>query len=187
MQGDQRNASNHFFQKRTSRGSCASEAPGSRPHSCWPAPPRQSARRVSAGSPGPRCSDGHGVHGPQLLRSSPRGAQKASTALMRRFVKSLLEPVGVVLEDPELCGRLFRGAMHRLVGPRVVGRSGLLKVVAPLAALAGTRGQVLLPPRPCWLPVQRGELIAQVGRDHEVLVVVGTLMQALLRFVLSVS
>ena len=31
MQGDQRNASNHFFQKRTSRGSCASEAPGSRP------------------------------------------------------------------------------------------------------------------------------------------------------------
>ena len=36
-------------------------------------------------------------------------------------------------------------AMHRLVGPRVVGRSGLLKVVASLAAFAGhARGQVLL-------------------------------------------
>ena len=100
----------------------------------------------------------------------------------------VLEPVGVVLEDPELCGRLllhvFRGAMHRLVGPRVVGRSGLLKVVAPLAALAGhARGQVLLQRLDSpvhhgrgvavlralrsvhgfrgQLPVQRGELIAK--------------------------
>ena len=110
----------------------------------------------------------------------------------------MLELVGVVLEDPELRGRLllhvFRGAVHRLVGPRVVGRSGLLKVVAPLAALAGhARGQVLLqrldapvhhgngvavlgPLRPVHgfrgqLPVQRGELVAQVCRDHEVPVV----------------
>ena len=110
----------------------------------------------------------------------------------------MLELVGVVLEDPELRGRLllhvFRGAVRRLVGPRVVGRSGLLKVVAPLAALAGhARGQVLLqrldapvhhgngvavlgPPRPVHgfrgqLPVQRGELVAQVCRDHEVPVV----------------
>ena len=91
------------------------------------------------------------------------------------------------MEDPELCGRLllhvFRGVMHRLEGPHIVGQSGLLKVVAPLAALAGhARGQVLLqrldapvhhgngvavlgPLRPAHgfsgqLPVQRGELVA---------------------------
>ena len=106
--------------------------------------------------------------------------------------------VGVVLEDPELRGRLLLHvlgrAVHRLVGPRVVGRSGLLKVVAPLPALARhPRGQVLLqrldapvhhgdgvavlgPLRAVHgifgqLPVQRGELVAQVRRDHEVPVV----------------
>ena len=110
----------------------------------------------------------------------------------------MLELVGVVVEDPELRGRLLLHvlgrAVHRLVGPRVVGRSGLLKVVAPLPALARhPRGQVLLqrldapvhhgdgvavlgPLRAVHgifgqLPVQRGELVAQVRRDHEVPVV----------------
>ena len=52
-----------------SRGSWALGAPGSRPapDSCRPAPPRQSARRVAA-----------------------RKAPASSTALMRRFVRSLL-------------------------------------------------------------------------------------------------
>ena len=83
--------------------------------------------------------------------------------------------------------------MHRLVGPRVVGPGRPLKVVAPLPALARhPRGQVLLqrldapvhhgngvavlgPLRAVHglgqLPVQRGELVAQVCRDHEVPVV----------------
>ena len=84
--------------------------------------------------------------------------------------------------------------MHRLVGPRVVGPGRPLEVVAPLPALARhPRGQVLLqrldapvhhgngvavlgPLRPVHglrgqLPVQRGELVAQVCRDHEVPVV----------------
>ena len=109
----------------------------------------------------------------------------------------MLELVGVVLEDPELCGRLLLHvlgrAVHRLVGPRVVGPGRPLKVVAPLPALARPpRGQVLLegldapvhhgrcvavlgPLRPVHglgqLPVQRGELVAQVCRDHKVPVV----------------
>ena len=81
-----------------------------------------------------------------------------------------------------------------LVGARVVGRRGLLEVVAPLAASAGHPGsQVLLEGLDApvhhrhgvvvlrslgavhrligQLPVQRGELVAQVRRDHEVLVV----------------
>ena len=182
-----------------SRGSWALEAPGSRP----------AASQLLAC---PASPDGHGVHGPQLLHvavlrvEAPRRVRRCSESACVlhcldaavRQVLVVLEPVGVVLEDPELCGRLllhvFRGAVHRLVGPRVVGRSGLLKVVAPLAALAGhARGQALLqrldvpvhhgngvavlgPLRPVHgfsgqLPVQRGELVAQVCRDHEVPVV----------------
>ena len=80
------------------------------------------------------------------------------------------------------------------MGPRVVGPGRPLEVVAPLPALARhPRGQVLLqrldapvhhgngvavlgPLRPVHglrgqLPVQRGELVAQVRRDHEVPVV----------------
>ena len=109
----------------------------------------------------------------------------------------MLELVGVVLEDPELRGRLLLHvlgrAVHRLVGPRVVGPGRPLEVVAPLPALARhPRGQVLLqrldapvhhgsgvavlgPLRAVHgfrqLPVQRGELVAQVRRDHEVPVV----------------
>ena len=87
----------------------------------------------------------------------------------------------------------FSRAVHRLVGPRVVDPGRPLKVVAPLPALARhPRGQVLLqrldapvhhgngvavlgPLRAAHgfrrqLPVQRGELVAQV-RDHEVPVV----------------
>ena len=128
-------------------------------HSCRPAPPRQSARRVAAalGSPSLGAPDGHGVHGPQLLHvavlrvEAPRRVRRCSESAhvlhcldaAVRQVLVALEPVGVVLEDPELCGRLllhvFRGAMHRLVGPRVVGRSGLLKVVAPRPPLRATR------------------------------------------------
>ena len=138
------------------------------PHSCWPAPPRQSARRVASiarrrqrqlqqSLPALGAPDGHGVHGPQLLRvailkiEAPRRVRRCSESarvlhcLERRFVKSLL---CWNLSDPELCGRLLSTssrALHRLVGPRVVGRSGLPKAVAPLAALAGhARGQVLL-------------------------------------------
>ena len=110
----------------------------------------------------------------------------------------MLELVGVVLEDPELRGRLLLHvlgrAVHRLVGPRVVGPGRPLELVAPLPALARhPRGQVLLqrldapvhhgdgvavlgPLRAVHgifgqLPVQRGELVAQVRRDHEVPVV----------------
>ena len=110
----------------------------------------------------------------------------------------VLELVGVVLEDPELRGQLplhvLGRAVHRLVGPRVVGPGRPLEVVAPLPALARhPRGQVLLqrldapvhhgngvavlgPLRPVHglrgqLPVQRGELVAQVRRDHKVPVV----------------
>ena len=61
----------------------------------------------------------------------------------------MLELVGVVLEDPELRGRLLLHvlgrAVHRLVGPRVVGPGRPLKVVAPLPALARHPcGQVFL-------------------------------------------
>ena len=107
----------------------------------------------------------------------------------------MLELVGVVLEDPELRGRLLLHvlgrAVHRLVGPRVVGPGHPLEVVAPLPALARhPRGQVLLqrldapvhhgngvavlgPLRAVHglreqLPVQRGKLVAQVCRHHEV-------------------
>ena len=104
----------------------------------------------------------------------------------------MLELVGVVLEDPELRGRLLLHvlgrAVRRLVGPRVVGPGRPLKVVAPLPALARPRGQVLLQRLDApvhhgngvavlghgfrrQLPVQRGELVAQVCRDHEVPVV----------------
>ena len=52
----------------------------------------------------------------------------------------MLELVGVVLENPELRGRLLLHvlgrAVHRLVGPRVVGPGRPLEVVAPLPALA---------------------------------------------------
>ena len=78
----------------------------------------------------------------------------------------VLELVGVVLEDPELRGRLLLHvlgrAVHRLVGPRVAGPGRPLKVVAPLAALAGhARGQVLL--QRLDAPVHHGNGVAVLG------------------------
>ena len=98
----------------------------------------------------------------------------------------MLEPVGVVLEHTELRGRLLldvlRRSVHRLVGPSVVRVRHLLKVLAPPAALPGdSSGQVLLQGLDAPVhhgngvavlgPVQRGKLVAQVCRDHKVLVV----------------
>ena len=92
----------------------------------------------------------------------------------------MLELVGVVLEDPELCGQLLLHllgrAVHRLVRPGVVGPG----LVAPLPALARhARGQVLL--QRLDAPVHHGRGVAvlgplraarlQVCRDHEVPVV----------------
>ena len=165
-----------FFSKEASRGSWASGAPGSRPAASQPpACPVSSARRVAAalrrrqrqlqqGLPALHAADGHGVHGPQLLHvavlrvEAPRRVRRRSEGarvLHRlhapvREVLVVLELVGVVLEDPELCGRLLlhvlAGAVQRLVGPRVVGPGRPLEVVAPLPALARhPRGQVLLP------------------------------------------
>ena len=193
------------------------------PHSRRPAPSRQPARRVAAalrrrqrqlqqGLAALRAADGHGVHGPQPLHvavlrvEAPRRVRRRSESarVLHRLhaplcqVLVVLELVGVVLEDPELRGRLplhvLGRAVHRLVGPRVVGPGRPLEVVAPLPALARhPRGQVLLqrldapvhhgngvavlgPLRAVHgifgqLPVQRGELVAQVRRDHEVPVV----------------
>ena len=209
--------------KKASRGSWASEAPGSRPAASQPPAcvssagpphcrcPAAPAAPASAGSPGPPCC-GRSWHGPQLLHvavlrvEAPRRVRRRSEGARVLHglhaplgeVLVVLELVGVVLQDPELRGRLLLHvlgrAVHRLVGPRVVGRSGLLKVVAPLPALARhPRGQVLLqrldapvhhgngvavlgPLRAVHgifgqLPVQRGKLVAQVRRDHEVPVV----------------
>ena len=192
------------------------------PHGRRPTPSRQPARRVAAarrrqrqlqqGLPALRAADGHGVHGPQPLHvavlrvEAPRRVRRCSESARVLHcldaavcqVLVVLELVGVVLEDPELRGRLLLHvlgrAVHRLVGPRVVGPGRPLEVVAPLPALARhPRGQVLLqrldtpvhhgngvavlgPLRPVHglrgqLPVQRGELVAQVCRDHEVPVV----------------
>ena len=176
--------------------------------------PGHQARRAGAdvqqGLAPLRAADGHGVHGPQplhvaVLVEAPRRVRRRSEGARVLHglhapvgeVLVVLELVGVVLEDPELRGRLLLHvlgrAVHRLVGPRVVGPGRPLKVVAPLPALARhPRGQVLLqrldapvhhgsgvavlgPLRPAHglgqLPVQRGELVAQVCRDHEVPVV----------------
>ena len=138
------------------------------------------------------------VEAPRRVRRRSEGAR-----VLHRLhapvgeVLVVLELVGVVLQDPELRGRLLLHvlgrAVHRLLGPRVVGPGRPLEVVAPLPALARhPRGQVLLqrldapvhhgngvavlgPLRAVHslrqLPVQRGELVAQVRRDHEVPVV----------------
>ena len=173
---------------------------------------RPAASQPPAGPPRSlRAADGHGVHGPQLLHiavlrvEAPRRVRRRSEGarvLHRlhapvREVLVVLDLVGVVLQNPELRGRLLLHvlgrAVHRLVGPRVVGPGRPLKVVAPLPALARhPRGQVLLqrldapvhrgngvavlgPLRAVHgfgqLPVQRGKLVAQVRRDHEVPVV----------------
>ena len=78
----------------------------------------------------------------------------------------MLELVGVVLQDPELRGRLplhvLGCAVHRLVGPRVVGPGRPLEVVAPLPALARhPRGQVLL--QRLDAPVHHGNGVAVLG------------------------
>ena len=78
----------------------------------------------------------------------------------------MLELVGVVLEDLELCGRLLLHvlgrAVCRLVGPRVVGPGRPLKVVAPLPALARhPHGQVLL--QRLDAPVHHGNGVAVVA------------------------
>ena len=78
----------------------------------------------------------------------------------------MLELVGVVLQDPELRGRLLLHvlgrAVHRLVGPRVVGPGRPLEVVAPLPALARHPcGQVLL--QRLDAPVHHGNGVAVLG------------------------
>ena len=204
--------------KKASRGSWASEAPGSRPAASQPpacvssaGPPRRRQRQLQQGLAALRAADGHGVHGPQLLHvavlrvEAPRRVRRRSEGarVLHRLhapvgeVLVVLELVGVVLEDPELRGRLLLHvlgrAVYRLVGLRVVGPGRPRKVVVPLPALARHPcGQVLLqrldapvhhgngvavlgPLRAVHgfgqLPVQRGELVAQVCRDHEVPVV----------------
>ena len=172
--------------------------------------PAAPAAPASAGSPGPPCcgrswsprppaAARRRTEAPRRVRRRSEGARVLhclDAAVCQVLV--VLELVGVVLEDPELRGRLLLHvlgrAVHRLVGPRVVGPGRPLEVVAPLPALARhPRGQVLLqrldapvhhgngvavlgPLRAAHgifgqLPVQRGELVAQVRRDHEVPVV----------------
>ena len=103
------------------------------PHSRRPVS-RQPARRVAAalrrrqrqlqqGLPALRAADGHGVHGPQPLHVAVlRVLHRLHAPLGEVLV--VLELVGVVLEDPELRGRLLLHvlgrAVHRLV---VVARS----------------------------------------------------------------
>ena len=170
--------------KKASQGSWASEAP----HSRRPAS-RQPARRIAAarrqrqlqqGLPALRAADGHGVHGPQPLHvavlrvEAPRRVRRRSEGarVLHRLhapvgeVLVVLELVGVVLEDPELRGRLLLHvlgrAVHRLVGPRVVGPGHPLEVVAPLPALARhPHGQVLL--QRLDAPVHHGNGVAVVG------------------------
>ena len=177
--------------------------------SAWRSPGAPCSRRpaIQQGLAALRAADGHGVHGPQLLHvavlrvEAPRRVRRRSEGarVLHRLhapvgeVLVVLELVGVVLQDPELRGRLLLHvlgrAVHRLVGPRVVGPGRPLKVVAPLPALARhPRGQVLLQRLDApvhhgngvavlvhgfrrQLPVQRGELVAQVRRDHKVPVV----------------
>ena len=176
--------------KKASRGSWASEAPGSRPAASQPLRRRQ--RQLQQGLPALRAADGHGVHGPLAPRRVRRRSEGAR--VLRRLhapvgeVLVVLELVGVVLQDPELRGRLLLHvlgrAVHRLVGPCVVGPGRPLEVVAPLVLLQrldapvhhGNGVAVLGPLRPVHglrgqLPVQRGELVAQVRHDHEVPVV----------------
>ena len=144
---------NHF---QISRGSWASEAPGSCPAASQP------PACVSSAGP-PRCQlqqglaplrAADGVHGPQPLHvavlrvEAPRRVRRRSESARVLHcldaavcqVLVVLELVGVVLEDPELRGRLLLHvlgrAVHRLVGPRVVGPGRPLEVVAPLPALA---------------------------------------------------
>ena len=200
-----RRPSKNSFSKEASRGSWASEAPQSRPAALQPpacpvssvaAALRRRQRQLQQGLAALRAADGHGVHGPQLLHvavlrvEAPRRVRRRSEGahVLHRLhapvgeVLVVLELVGVV---SELCGRLLLHvlgrAVHRLVGPRVVGPGRPLKVVAPLPALArhprgpGPPRPFLGPLRPVHsfgqLPVQRGELVAQVCRDHKVAVV----------------
>ena len=145
-----------------------------------PLPLRRWQRQLQQGLPALRAADGHGVHGPQLLHvavlrvEAPRRVRRRSEGarILHRLhapvgeVLVVLELVGVVLEDPELCGRLLLHvlgrAVHRLVGPRVVGPGRPLKVVAPLPALARhPRGQVLLEGLDA--PVHHGRCVAVLG------------------------
>ena len=127
---------------KASRGSWASETPGSRPAASQPAcvssagplaAARRRQRQLQQGLPALR-ADGHGVHGPQPLHvavlrvEAPRRVRRRSEGARVRLhapvgeVLVVLELVGVVLQDPELRGRLplhvLGRAVHRLVGPR---------------------------------------------------------------------
>ena len=117
------------------------------------------------------------VEAPRRVRRRSEGAR-----VLHRLhapvgeVLVVLELVGVVLQHPELRGRLLLHvlgrAVHRLVGPRVVGPGRPLKATARPCAPPSWPGPSSAsgcpgPPR----PVQRGELVAQVCRDHKVPVV----------------
>ena len=194
MRRPERASKNHF---QTSRGSWASEALQEvvqLPHSRRPAslqPARRAAalrrrqRQLQQGLAPLRAADGHGVHGPQPLHvavlrlEAPRRVRRRAEGarVLHRLhapvgkVLVVLELVGVVLEDcrprpparsgrstPALarhpCGQVL---LQRLDAP--VHHGDGVAVLGPLRAVHGIFGQ---------LPVQRGELVAQVRRDHEV-------------------
>ena len=182
-----------FFSKKASQGSWASEAPGSRPAaSQLPAARRVAAalrRQLQQGLPALRALDGHGVHGPQLLHVAVLRVEAPRRVRRRRVLHRLhaparevlvaLELVGVVLQQPELGGRLLLHVLERAsLGP---GRQVLLQCLdapvhhgrggPPLRPVHGFLGQ---------LPVQRGELVAQVCRDRKVLVVPRQLLRGAL-------
>ena len=139
-----------------------------------PAPSRQSARRVAAalrrrqrqlqqGLPALRAADGHGVHGPQLLHvavlrvEAPRRVRRRSEGarVLHRLhapvgeVLVVLELVGVVLEDPELCGRLLLHVIGRAVhrGSGCPGPPRPLRC-GPRTASSGARLRAA--PGPAW-------------------------------------
>ena len=103
-------------------------------------------RRQRQQAPGPPCS------GRSWSPRPPAAARRRTGLKLLAFVGArkvhapvgevlvVLELVGVVLENPELCGRrllhVLGRTVHRLVGLRVVGPGRPLKAVAPLPALA---------------------------------------------------
>ena len=124
----------------------------------------QRQRQLHQGLPALAAPDGHGVHGPQLLHvavlrvEAPRRVRRCleSARVLHCLdaavcqVLVVLELVGVVLEDPELRGRLllhvFRGAVHRLVGLRGNAAGRLTRRGRPAAVRQ--LDDFLAPPRP---------------------------------------
>ena len=147
-----------FFPKKASRGSCALEVV-QLPHSRRPAPSRQSARRVAAAlrrrqrqvlrtvmeSTAPVAV--LRVEAPRRVRRRSEGARVLhGLHAPVREVRVVLELVGVVLQQPELGGRLL---LHVLVAQS--GRSTARPCAPPSwpgpSSASGCPG----PPRP-WRP-----------------------------------